>query len=304
VYAPAQGETYASSAFRDDPQFDRPLDRVVRELGFRSGCALPLFVGGRPAGCLCVSSTAEYVDWARTLDLLGSVSAPLAAALTTATVVQRPGRVLICHEDELSAHGLARIIELSLGAEVAVCATREDALALVARPEGWPNAVICGTYFSGTPVDSFLAELRRGGCIAPVVVVAADDSAIARTVAGRSGAVAYVARSDGADRIVEATSNVLVGRSGAELEAMAGMAGDRQLALDGLTGQEAKVLVLLERGLRFKQIAARLGIAETTAKGYARQLFAKLDVHSRAEAVYEARRSGLLEHLRRERPDD
>lgn len=61
-----------------------------------------------------------------------------------------------------------------------------------------------------------------------------------------------------------------------------------------LTRRERDLLPLLESGLRFKQIARELSISEPTAKGYARDMFRKLGVSSRAEAVFEARRQGLL----------
>jgi DNA-binding CsgD family transcriptional regulator len=61
-----------------------------------------------------------------------------------------------------------------------------------------------------------------------------------------------------------------------------------------LTRRERELLPLLETGLRFKQIARELSISESTAKGYARDMFRKLGVSSRAEAVYEARRLGLI----------
>jgi len=61
-----------------------------------------------------------------------------------------------------------------------------------------------------------------------------------------------------------------------------------------LTRRERELLPLLETGLRFKQIAGELSISEPTAKGYARDMFRKLGVSSRAEAVFEARRQGLI----------
>jgi DNA-binding NarL/FixJ family response regulator len=67
--------------------------------------------------------------------------------------------------------------------------------------------------------------------------------------------------------------------------------------IEHLTPRESSLLLLLERGLRFKQIALQMDISESTAKGYARNVFAKLGVHSRSEAVYEARRQGVLELL-------
>jgi DNA-binding CsgD family transcriptional regulator len=61
-----------------------------------------------------------------------------------------------------------------------------------------------------------------------------------------------------------------------------------------LTRREQDLLEALERGLLFKEIALRLAISQTTVKGYARSLFRKLGAHTRSEAVYIARRGGLL----------
>ena len=61
-----------------------------------------------------------------------------------------------------------------------------------------------------------------------------------------------------------------------------------------LTARERELLDRLEEGLRFKQIARRLGISEATAKTHARNLFRKLDATSRAEAVHAARERGVL----------
>ena len=70
-----------------------------------------------------------------------------------------------------------------------------------------------------------------------------------------------------------------------------GMARAQDVAL---TARERELLESLEEGLRFKQIARRLGISEATAKTHARNLFRKLDATSRAEAVHAARERGLF----------
>jgi DNA-binding CsgD family transcriptional regulator len=62
----------------------------------------------------------------------------------------------------------------------------------------------------------------------------------------------------------------------------------------GLTRRERQLLELLDAGLRFKQLARRLGISEATAKTHGRNLFRKLGASSRAEAVHLARERGLL----------
>jgi two-component system, NarL family, nitrate/nitrite response regulator NarL len=61
-----------------------------------------------------------------------------------------------------------------------------------------------------------------------------------------------------------------------------------------LTARERELLEALDEGLRFKQVARRLGISEATAKTHGRNLFRKLGATSRAEAVHAAREGGLL----------
>ena len=127
--------------------------------------------------------------------------------------------------------------------------------------------------------------------------MATSDTPMSRSLAVRRAApTAYVAGSAGSTAIAAAVRALVSGgTAGVPADPEPGVAG----AMPHLTPQESKVLVLLERGLRFKQIAADMNITESTAKGYARNLFAKLDAHSRSEAVYEARRQGLLDFLAR-----
>jgi DNA-binding CsgD family transcriptional regulator len=61
-----------------------------------------------------------------------------------------------------------------------------------------------------------------------------------------------------------------------------------------LTPRQHQVLVELARGASTEQIAASLGVARETARNHVRGLLRSLRVHSRIEAVAEARRRGLL----------
>ncbi len=61
-----------------------------------------------------------------------------------------------------------------------------------------------------------------------------------------------------------------------------------------LTQREYEILSLLGKNLSDHDIAARLFIAPTTVKWFNRQIFSKLDVKSRQEAVDRARSFGLL----------
>jgi DNA-binding NarL/FixJ family response regulator len=61
-----------------------------------------------------------------------------------------------------------------------------------------------------------------------------------------------------------------------------------------LTAREREVLVLLSRGLTNREIAARLGISAHTAKFHVSSVFGKLGAGSRAEAVSQGMRDGLI----------
>ena len=61
-----------------------------------------------------------------------------------------------------------------------------------------------------------------------------------------------------------------------------------------LTPRQHQVLAELARGASTEQIAASLGIASETVRNHVRGVLRSLRVHSRLEAVAEARRRGLL----------
>ncbi|GIT92203.1 hypothetical protein JANAI62_26610 [Jannaschia pagri] len=60
-----------------------------------------------------------------------------------------------------------------------------------------------------------------------------------------------------------------------------------------LTDRERDVLALIGRGLRTGEVAAELGLAETTVAGYIKAVYRKLGISSRAEAAWHATRMGL-----------
>lgn len=61
-----------------------------------------------------------------------------------------------------------------------------------------------------------------------------------------------------------------------------------------LTARELEVLQQVARGFSYAEIAQRLGVAPTTVQTHVRGVYAKLGVHTKTEAVFEARQAGLL----------
>ncbi len=65
--------------------------------------------------------------------------------------------------------------------------------------------------------------------------------------------------------------------------------------LDPLTEREMEILHLIAAGLSNKEIAANLSLSTNTIKMYASQLYQKLNVNRRTEAIARAREIGLLD---------
>jgi len=61
-----------------------------------------------------------------------------------------------------------------------------------------------------------------------------------------------------------------------------------------LTRRQYEVLVLLADGVRVKEVARRLGLAEATVRNHVRALLLELGAHSQLEAVAKARSLSLL----------
>jgi LuxR family maltose regulon positive regulatory protein len=64
--------------------------------------------------------------------------------------------------------------------------------------------------------------------------------------------------------------------------------------IEPLTERELEILSLLAGGLSNKEIAYRLGISSITVRNHAANLYGKLHVEGRREAVSRARQLGLL----------
>jgi DNA-binding NarL/FixJ family response regulator len=131
-----------------------------------------------------------------------------------------------------------------------------------------------------------------------VVGVFSDEAAVARALV-RSGAAGWVmlpASADEADvpaLLVAAGQGLVV----APRDVWAGSTGgptDDGVGAEQLTPRELEVLDLLAEGLSNRLIAARLGTSEHTAKAHVASILGKLAVSTRAGAVAEGVRRGLV----------
>ena len=125
----------------------------------------------------------------------------------------------------------------------------------------------------------------------PVVMVSANAHPDTVRRAIDHGAAAFLSKSTEPELLVSCIREVLdgardlhpgleIGQQGASLEAL-----DIAEALASLTPQQFRVASMLVEGLLNKQIAYELNVKEATIKAHMTEIFRKLGVHSRTQAV-------------------
>jgi DNA-binding NarL/FixJ family response regulator len=143
-----------------------------------------------------------------------------------------------------------------------------------------------------------LQRIRSDNPKVKVIILSMHDDPAYVREAMESGASGYLLKNAGRDELLRALGTAQSG--GAYLQGeLAGslMAGPSQSTngQPSLSPREAEVLQLVADGLENKQIARGLAISEATVKSYLKNVFAHLDVHSRAEAVAVGLRMGIIE---------
>jgi DNA-binding NarL/FixJ family response regulator len=175
-------------------------------------------------------------------------------------------------------------------------ATLRVALALVRDP--LDLALIDLGLPDGSGLDVLRAlRTQQSGVLSVVTTVMGDDASIVGALS--SGADGYLLKEQPAEVLVRQLRQLSAGvpalspavaRRIMEHFRLTGPAA----APDGdLTQRETEVLGMIARGMRNTEVAAALGLAETTVAGYIKAIYRKLGISSRAEASWHATRLGL-----------
>lgn len=116
------------------------------------------------------------------------------------------------------------------------------------------------------------------------------DNDISRAV--KAGAKAYLLKDTQREELLGCIRQVHEGETCIAPGLVAKLAAS--FSTTELTARELSVLALLAKGKSNKEIGVSLCISETTVKSHLRNIFPKLNVLSRTEAISEASRRGLL----------
>jgi len=184
---------------------------------------------------------------------------------------------------------------------VGAVATLGDALALAEKAV--PDVLVVDLGLpdgSGTELIRRACQLRPD-CDVLVVTVFGDDRHVLDAIA--AGATGYILKDSPAAELLRCIRELRAGGSPISpsiarrlLARMRGPEPDQvQTRQDNpLTEREADILRLVAKGLSFADVGSVLGISAHTVVAHVKNIYRKLSVHSRGEAVFEAGQMGLL----------
>lgn len=136
-----------------------------------------------------------------------------------------------------------------------------------------------------------IALLKRKWPQVPVVMLSSQDEPETVRLALARGATCFISKADTADHIIALINRILRGEHAAP---SAKSGGDVPSAFLHLTPRQCEVLDLLCQGMSNKLIARQLSLSENTVRGHVQAVLEFLQVSSRSEAAFAARRRGMV----------
>lgn len=209
-------------------------------------------------------------------------------------------RVLIVDDHKIFAEAFASTLSGRPGFEVAGVAITGPQAVGIAK-ESQPDVVLLDFHLPGYSGEEAIARLREVAPSTKILVLTSDtsDATWARSV--RAGAVGCVTKERSLDEIVNGIEAAHEGRPLIEASRL-------RVVLDGLsapprptsetgeqlTEREVEILLLLADGKDNQTIADVLIISPNTVRTHLQNMFSKMGVHSKLEAVTLAAKTGLL----------
>lgn len=201
---------------------------------------------------------------------------------------------IICVDDHpVVLDGLSAIIAMQPEMELAATAT-DGQTALQAFREHKPDVTILDLRLPDMSGFDLIKAVRKLDSRARIIVLSSYDGDADIQRALDAGAQGYVAKGLVRDELLTAIRAVFAG--GKHIPATIAQRLVGYMQEDAMSEREVQVLSLVATGKRNKEIAADLAIAEDTVKMHVRNIFSKLNVTDRTEAVTVALRRGII-HL-------
>lgn len=214
-----------------------------------------------------------------------------------------PVRVLLADDHPVVRAGIRN--ELARQADIEVIAEAvngDEALRLAESLR--PDVLVLDLAMSGLKPAQVIRQLRAQPAPPRILVLTAHGDRELVQGMLQAGATGYLLKDEDPAAIVDGVRAVAQGRpwlSPAVAQSLSGQpaSGEKALMAEAqglpLSMRELEVLRLLARGYSNEQIANALMISEGTVKNHVTNIYDKLKVHTRAEAVAWAWEQGLVD---------
>jgi DNA-binding NarL/FixJ family response regulator len=211
-----------------------------------------------------------------------------------------PVRVLIADDQALFRSGLARL--LSTDPRVTIVGEANDGLDAVNRCAATtPDVVLMDLKMPTMDGVEATRQILASSPEVKVLILSTFDADSHVLAALKAGASGYVLKDSTPEAVVSSILAVNLGE-----RVMAGAVANRVLEMidgnttpkefyDGLTAREMEILRLIATGAPNKQIAFRLKISEKTVRNHVSNMYEKLHIYDRSQAVLYAVRKGLVD---------
>ncbi|WP_310613471.1 response regulator transcription factor [Limnohabitans sp.] len=151
---------------------------------------------------------------------------------------------------------------------------------------GDPELFVLDLLLPGVKGTSAVKDIKGMYATVPLAVISSMPSGEAEETCIEAGADIYIEKSSPANEISSAIQGLFAAEN-----------GDEEVVAIGetkLSKRQKQLIVMLDRGLSNRDIAAELDISEHTVKVHLWRLFRRLDVKSRTQTLHFARMNGLL----------
>jgi DNA-binding NarL/FixJ family response regulator len=216
------------------------------------------------------------------------------------TVAARAARVLVVDDQTLFRTGLTSLLSEDERVEV-VGQAADGAEAVKLALKFKPDVVLMDIKMPNVDGIEATRQIMEGvpGVRVLVLTTFETDSQVIQAL--KAGASGYVLKDSSAAAIVSSIVAVTAGEkvmasavANRVLEMLTGTTTPKEF-YDGLTNREIEILKLLANGMANKQIAYRLKISEKTVRNHVSNMYEKLGIYDRSQAVLYAVRKGLVE---------
>lgn len=209
-------------------------------------------------------------------------------------------RVVIVDDHPVFREGLAGTLAADPALTV-VAACSDGAEAVTTANDLQPDVVVMDLHMPGLGGIEATRQIAAASPHIAVLVVSMLDDQDSVFAAVRAGARGYLLKGASGEEILRAVRSVAAGEAvfgpGVAERLLAYFAETRTrpvaAALPELTDREREVLQLIAGGARNSEIAAQLFISPKTVRNHISNIFTKLHVADRAEAIAVARQAGL-----------